>query len=617
MNHLNWMPNTINPARRLMTVRVLPFTRFFVLIWVLLLGTMIVTAQTNSATTNKPAGPPPGTELFPSKYNGEVVAQLGNYWDGVDDNNNLHVMVSTFPVLNDVGRMVSTRFAPTVNFIDMNDDGLKDLIVGDTYGFLWIYFNSGEKGKPKFTTGTLMSTFLGWASKIHVTDWDNDGDNDIVIGSYYGDFVVLFNMGGPKNPVFIHTMGVPRYVSPYYSVKNPQHRLKRLKFGKEPIAIGLYMSPWVADWNHDGKPDLIFGEGTYSANSIRIAINQGSRGKPAFVKSRVFYLAYGEGFEQLTPSVVDYNGDSIPDMMCGTRTGQIRLHKGTTNAVDGADIVSTLRGTKAPAALQFDRFLPIGGKTGFDTMTNPFPCDWNEDGLFDILVGSTKGVIYIALNKGTKTEPSFPDMKRVKGTNVDKDMLAPVGWWNGIGHGLGSSRLFGGDYIGDACNAAVLLSAEKEVAMKPSQPPVKPEDGKYFAYFRYAKNYPGWTIKDGTISAKGNRRILFRDKLKLEIGKRYTFSFSSILFGRMARWQMIGYERFEGTREKPPYYKRYSIGKNISPSTSWKKNTLTFVCPGVQKGEIIAFSLGFIMPEGDCKFCFDNLSLKEVAGFHR
>ena len=87
------------------------------------------------------------------------------------------------------------------------------------------------------------------------------------------------------------------------------------------------MAPWFEDWNGNGRPDLILGEGTYSANSIRLVVNVGSRGRPAFVADRVYYLAYGDGYEQLTPAVVDYNGDGLRDLLVGTRTGEIRMHK--------------------------------------------------------------------------------------------------------------------------------------------------------------------------------------------------------------------------------------------------------------------------------------------------
>ncbi len=585
---------------------------------VLLCSGTALTQTAVSTSSDRPAGPPPGTQLFPSNANGEVTSPLLNYWDGVDNNNNLHVLTSTFPVLNDVGRMANTLFSPSVNFVDMNNDGLKDLVVGDTYGFLWIYFNSGEKGKPVFTTATLIPTFIGWASKIHVTDWDGDGDNDIIIGTFYGDVVVLENTGGAHLPRFTRSMGVPRYVKPGYAVDDPTARLPQLMLGKQPMLLGIYMSPWVTDWNKDHKPELLLGEGSYSANSIRIVFNQGSRSRPDFKPDRVFYLAYGEGFEQLTPSILDYNGDGVPDLMCGTRTGHIRLYKGNTKSIESADMLATLKGTKAPAALEFDRFLQIAKKDVFDTMSNPFPCDWNEDGLVDILLGSTKGMLYIALNKGTKKEPSFPTIEPIKGIDTDKDLLAPANWWNGIGHSS-IPELGIEDTIGDRCNAAVLLSVEKEINLKSSLQPIRPLAGQYFMYFRYVKDYLGWTRnpKSSAINTIGGRLIGCGRALPMVIGQRYEFSFSYIQIGGAVNCRLTAQEHFPGTHTTPPYSQRREIQENLAPAGSWQKKTITFICPGTQQGTALNFYLTFLLPAGDSQFCLDDFSLQEVVSFDR
>ncbi|MDD5676981.1 MAG: VCBS repeat-containing protein, partial [Kiritimatiellae bacterium] len=325
-----------------------------------------------------------GANLYPAACNGEQTVPLGNYWDGVDADNDLRVSVGSSLVLNDAGQMVETTMSSCPNFVDMNGDGLNDLVVSDTYGFLWIYLNSGEKGKPRFTTGTFVPTFIGWGAKIHICDWDGDGDNDVLFGTFYGDIGVLENKGTRNQWLFTRRMGIPRYVDPTYGVDDPKDRVPVLMLGKVPMILGNYMSPWVTDWNRDNKPDLIVGEGTYSANSVRLLLNAGSRGKPVFLEDRMFYLCYGEGFEQLTPAVVDYNGDGLPDLIVGTRTGQIRLHKGTKKAIEGKDMVAAIRGTLAPAVLEFDGFVKIADKEVFGVMAFVYPCDWNEDGLFDL-----------------------------------------------------------------------------------------------------------------------------------------------------------------------------------------------------------------------------------------
>lgn len=575
-----------------------------------------------------PAAPARAANLIRDEFVGEMTRPVGNYWDGVDDANDLHVITAASPALNNLGRMVGTPFSSFPNFADMNGDGLNDLVVADTFGFVWIFINSGEKGKPKFTTGKPIPTFIGWASKIHVCDWDDDGDNDIIVGTFYGDVAVLINYGAAKEWRFTRNMGIPRYVDPAYVTDDPAARLPQVRMGKTPMVLGNYMSPWVMDWNKDGKLDLILGEGTYSANSVRLVLNMGSRLKPVFVEDQVFYLAFGQGYEHLTPAVADYNGDGISDLLVGTRTGEILVYKGTAKAVEGKDMVAAIQGTLAPAVLEFDKTLnngrlKIAGREVFSTMSNCFPCDWNEDGLIDLLLGHTDGKIYLALNKGTKTEPSFPEAAPVKGANVAKDLVGPSGWWPGIGrvtglsHYVDYSRV---DYYGLICNAAVLLSCEKEVQLRPGAEVLRPVNGNTFLYFRYVDNYLGWTrnVKEPHSVNVIGARCFGPDGLcttNVLIGKNYLFSFSSVLEGKPVTWRLTGWESYRGDELKSDWQERREVTGNITPSTRWMERATKFKCPGTGTGihgSNIVFYLTFQLGDGDAKFLVDNLSLKEV-----
>jgi len=582
-------------------------------------------APTAGGVTNAPVtdGVPtasagnPGNMIL-AQFGGETTTNLGNYWDGVDADNDLHVNVANSLVLNDAGQMVDTTMSSCPNLADMNGDGLNDLVVSDTQGFLWIYLNSGDKGKPKFTTGIFIPTFLGWGAKIHVCDWDGDFDYDVVFGTFYGDIGVLVNTGTRKQWQFTRRMGIPRYIDPQFEVYDPKDRLPTLRLGMQPMVLGNYMSPWVTDWNKDSKPDMIVGEGTYSANSVRLLLNAGSRNKPVFIEDRMFYLAYGEGFEQLTPAVVDYNGDGLSDLIVGTRTGQIRLYKGTKKAIEGKDMVAAIRGILAPAVLEFDGFVKIGGAEIFAPMSFVCPCDWNEDGLFDLLLGSPKGKVYIALNQGSKTEPNFPQAEPVKGTDTEQDMLAPANWMNGI------TRVFWQNFFGGYCNSALLFSAEKELILKEGAKPTLPVDGDYFMYFRYVNNYQGFTqnhlvcilpIYQGAAMehVAGGRVIVPNCTFNLKIKHQYEFSFSSIVVGKPVTWCFWTYEKVKDETEffaDEVEFRFFS--DTIPPSADWQKRTQRFKCPNTVQSNL-NYNLYFRMPEGDVKFLLDNLSLREIA----
>jgi len=599
--------------------RLIPF-RLMVALMAALTLPGLAPAQTNAPAAGAAGSPATDSSgnMFADKFSGETTTNLGNYWDGVDAANDLHVNVANALVLDDAGRMVDTPMSSCPNFVDMNDDGLNDLVVSDTQGFLWIYVNSGAKGKPQFTTGTFIPTFIGWGAKINVCDWDGDGDNDVVFGTFYGDIGILVNMGTRKQWQFTRRMGIPRYVDPQFGVDDPTDRLPTLTLGKQVMILGNYMSPWVTDWNKDGKPDLILGEGTYSANSVRLLLNAGSRNSPVFVEDRMFYLCYGEGYEQLTPAVVDYNGDGLSDLIVGTRTGQIRLYKGTAKAIEGKDMVAAIRGILAPAVLEFDGFVHIAGADVFDTMAFVYPCDWNEDGLFDMLLGSTQGKVFIALNQGSKTEPKFPKAEAVKGMDTAKDMLAPANWMNGI------TRVFWHNYIGGFCNSALLFSAEKEVTLKAGSQPIRPVDGNTFMYFRYVNNYPGYTKnhvpwvkalnESPTVERViGGRIIAPLGQFGLKLKQQYELSFSAIVEGKPVIWGFWAIETTKpGTEEVAPTLETLNVSDVIPTSVAWQKRTYRFKSPSVVTSNL-QYNFYFRMPEGDVKFLLDNLSLKEVT----
>ncbi len=592
-----------------------------------LLSLFVAGMQISSLAQVKPAAKPPeakpaeskltvpaapGDELISPNISGEETVSLGNYWDGVDSDDNLHVYASSGLVLNDIGQMADTAMPSFPNFVDMNGDSLKDLVVADTHGFVWIYQNSGKKGKPQFTTGKFVPTFIGWGSKIHVCDWDGDGLNDIVVGTYYGDIVVLKNIGTRVDWKFTRKMGIPRYIDPQFNIDDPQERAPQILMGKKPMIQGNYLSPWVCDWNKDSKPDLLFGEGTYSANSVRMILNIGARAKPAFAREKEFYLSYGEGFEQLVPCVVDYNGDGLDDLIVGTRTGQIRLHKGTKKAIEGKDLVAAMHGNLAPAVLEYEGNLKLNGKDIFSPMSTPYACDWNEDGLFDLLLGSQKGLVMIALNTGTKTEPKFETVEPIKGTDVEKDLLAPSRWWNGI------ARVWRSSYIGGFCNSAVLMTCETNVVLKQGAAPIKPVNGDYFIYFRYVHDYPGRVATDfggGLRGAViGARTISLNQGIgPIRIGKKYEFTLSALIVGGPVGWVLWSGEQTSPATDLSPGTTVYrSVRDVISPSSVFVKHTFKFKAPQTVATNL-NYTLDFQMPEGDCKFLFDNLTLKEVT----
>jgi hypothetical protein len=132
--------------------------------------------------------------------------------------------------------------------VDWNRDGLPDLVMLDHEGYLALYERFRERGQLKLkppqrifldAQGQPLLLSAGRAGrsgrrKIELADWDGDGDLDLITDS---DSAAWYeNTGSQQRPVFLFRGDlVPR--------KLPGHN----------------PCPNVADWNGDGRPDLLIG----------------------------------------------------------------------------------------------------------------------------------------------------------------------------------------------------------------------------------------------------------------------------------------------------------------------------------------------------------------------
>jgi len=115
---------------------------------------------------------------------------------------------------------------------DFNQDGLTDLVVGDTYGKVRYYENRGSKTDPVFAEPVLVDDRR---SRLFVTalDWNGDKVPDLVV--LKGGIHVLVNKAIEGRTEFAAAETVP-----------------------VPATQGYLLTLAAVDWNHDGDDDLVY-----------------------------------------------------------------------------------------------------------------------------------------------------------------------------------------------------------------------------------------------------------------------------------------------------------------------------------------------------------------------
>ena len=260
------------------------------------------------------------------------------------------------PVENPFGLQSTYYFAmPTA--VDLDDDGDLDIMVAEYYGEFQYFENTGSKRHAKFAAPVQNphgvsppeSTF----AKTTFADIDGDGDLDMMSGGYYGVFNFFENTGTSTDPSFAA------------HVENP--------FGLD--SVYYLASPTFADLDDDGDFDLLVG-GYY--NVMTYFENTGTKTNPQFAKGidNPFNLQGPDSLYFACPDLADIDGDGDLDIISSGYYGAMHFFENS--------------GTKSNPNFEPPVENPFGLKNAY-YLAFPSFIDIDDDGDFDILAGEIYG----------------------------------------------------------------------------------------------------------------------------------------------------------------------------------------------------------------------------------
>ncbi|MBS0210071.1 MAG: VCBS repeat-containing protein [Planctomycetes bacterium] len=287
---------------------------------------------------------------------------------------------------------------------DWDRDGDLDLIVGDEDGRVAFVENVNTLAEDRTPTFASPRYFQQQADTLKCgalatpvgCDWDGDGDIDIVSGNTSGYIEWFENLSGPK-------VASPRWAAP--------HRLEvegrpfRVMAGPNGSIQGPAEAKWgyttlsVADWDHDGRLDIVYNSILGRVEWLR---NVGSRTTPKLAPSQPLDVGWPSATPKpawtwwqprgkelvtqwrTTPVVHDFTGDGLNDLAMLDQEGYLALFE---RVREGQGLI--LLAPRRAFCDEKNEPLRLNAKTaGGSGRRKLCVADWNGDGQFDFLLNS-------------------------------------------------------------------------------------------------------------------------------------------------------------------------------------------------------------------------------------
>lgn len=309
--------------------------------------------------------------------NGDILGSNLLFLQNSGNPDSISYQDSLFPSYN---TPVTMQNMPSPTYMDINNDGKKDLLVtpfsqvGEDYNNVWLYNNQGTTCTPTFNrTSTRFlndqSIDVGTSARPVFYDVDADGLQDMLIANeqYYN--TVNPSLSYSRIAYFRNTgtLNFPAFTLIDYDYSNC-------------FSLGvLDLYPSFGDIDSDGDKDMLMG---YADGGLIYYENTAGVGNPAtFVFIQANYQNIDVGSNS-APQIIDVDKDGLMDLIIGERAGNLNYYRNT----------GTVSSPVFTFVTNFFGGINVTKPLSLDGHSNPIL--FNNNGSYELLVGSQSGYIY-------------------------------------------------------------------------------------------------------------------------------------------------------------------------------------------------------------------------------